>query len=78
LLHWASRNSWIIFSTGRTRIGLLSSSFDISPYLNLPTQPLSKHGILSTKQDTNRECKRNATADGGNWWEWEKTLKGGR
>jgi hypothetical protein len=42
---------------------LLISSFNISAYFNLPTQPLSEHGILNVKQDTHTQ---HVTVDGGN------------
>jgi len=49
------------FCNGRG--GLLFSSFNISAHFNLPTQPLSEHGILNVKQDTHIQ---HATVDGGN------------
>jgi len=57
---WASDTCWIIFCTGRR--GLLFSSFNTSAHFNLPTQPLSEHGILNVKQDTHTECN-------SRWWE---------
>jgi hypothetical protein len=57
---WASKTCWITSSNSTG--GLLFSSFNISTHFNIPTQPLSDHGTLNVKQDTNKECKCK-------WWE---------